>query len=343
MKYHQILIVDDDPGTIQVLGSVLSDVGEIRVATDGKSALRLAREALPDLILLDAEMPDMTGFQVCETLKADRELAAVPVIFITSHCEDAFEIAGLEMGAADFIGKPINPPLVLARVKTQLRVKDLTDELLRISTIDALTGMPNREHFDHSLERECLRARRSAEPICLLLVDVDRFTLFNNRYGYQAGDECLRTVAMALAIACLRPADVVARFNGQEFAILLPLTERRGAEHVARRVLDSMEKLRIPDGSSTSAPHVTCSIGIACYDQYSKNWEEASPEWRLPDGKRDGASPGRLVKTARTALSFAKHAGRARARLLDISDFDNPGVARDIVASPRDQAPLERV
>jgi diguanylate cyclase (GGDEF)-like protein len=343
MKHHQILIVDDDPGTIQVLGSVLSDVGEIRVATDGRSALRLAREALPDLILLDAEMPDMTGFQVCETLKADRELAAVPVIFITSHCEDAFEVAGLEMGAVDFIGKPINPPLVLARVKTQLRVKDLTDELLRISTMDALTGMPNRGHFEHSLERECLRARRSAGPICLLLVDVDRFTLFNNRYGYQVGDECLRTVAKGLSIACLRPADVAARFNGQEFGILLPQTDRRGAEHVARRVLDSMEKLRIPDESSTGAPHVTCSIGIACFDQYSKNWADAPAQWRLPDGKRDGASPGRLVKTARTALSFAKHAGRGRARLLDISDFDNPGVARDIVATPRDPAPLERV
>lgn len=343
MKYHQILIVDDDPGTIQVLGSVLSNVGEIRVATDGRSALRLAREALPDLILLDAEMPDMTGFQVCETLKADRELAGVPVIFITSHCEAAFEVAGLEMGAADFIGKPINAPLVLARVKTQLRVKDLTDELLRISRIDVLTGMPNRGHFDHSLERECLRARRSAEPISLLLIDVDRFTIFNNRYGYHAGDECLRTIAIALSIACLRPADVVARFNGQEFGILLPHTDRRGAEHVARRVLDSMEKLRIPDESSTATPHVTCSIGIACYDRYTKNWEEASAEWRLPDGKRDGVSAGHLVKTARTALSFAKHAGRARARLLDICDRDDPGAAREIVATPRDQALLARV
>jgi DNA-binding response OmpR family regulator len=115
---HQtILIVDDDPGTIKILGSILRDVGELRVATNGRDALRLAREVVPDLILLDAEMPDLTGFQVCETLQADRELADVPVIFVTSHGEAAFEVAGL---GKDFIAKPFNAALVLSRVKRQL-------------------------------------------------------------------------------------------------------------------------------------------------------------------------------------------------------------------------------
>lgn len=134
-----ILLVDDDPGTVQLLGRILSDSGNLRFATSGEDALRLARESAPDLMLLDAEMPGMSGFQVLEALKAEPALADVPVIFVTSHSEAAFEVAGFEMGAADFLAKPVSAPLVLARVKTQLRVKRMGDEFRRIATTDGLT------------------------------------------------------------------------------------------------------------------------------------------------------------------------------------------------------------
>ncbi|HUD24860.1 MAG TPA: response regulator [Burkholderiaceae bacterium] len=123
MTHRTILIVDDDPGTVKVLGKILRDVGDLRVATNGHDALRLAREVAPDLILLDAEMPDLTGFQVCETLRADRELADVPVIFVTSHGEAAFEVAGLGNG---FIAKPFNAAVVLASVKRHLGSVELS-------------------------------------------------------------------------------------------------------------------------------------------------------------------------------------------------------------------------
>ena len=330
-----ILLVDDDPGTIQLLGRILSDLGNLRFATSGEDALRLARESAPDLMLLDAEMPGMSGFQVCEALKADPALADVPVIFVTSHSEAAFEVAGFELGAADFIAKPVSAPLVLARVKTQLRVKHMADELRRIATIDVLTGVANRRRFDESLEREWRRARRSGEPLALLMIDVDHFKPFNDRYGHPAGDACLRSVAQALVGASLRPADLVARYGGEEFVVLLPQTPRGGAEHVAHDVLDAVEALGIAHEASLTARHVTVSVGVACYDDDSECWVAPSAASRFADDLRARCSPIDLVQAADKALYSAKHAGRAQARLLDIADVDTPQLARDIAPSAR--------
>ena len=187
MNDDNILLVDDDPGAIQVLGRILSGSGNLRFATSGEDGLRLARESAPDLILLDAEMPGMSGFQVCKALKADPALADVPVIFVTGHSASTFEVAGFELGAADFIAKPVVPPLFLARVKTQLRVKRTADEARRIATIDVLTGVANRRRFDESLSQEWRRARRSGSALALLMIDVDHFKRFTERHGHPAG------------------------------------------------------------------------------------------------------------------------------------------------------------
>jgi PleD family two-component response regulator len=139
-----ILLVDDDPGAIQLMGHILASVGKLRFATNGNDALRLARDSAPDLILLDAEMPGMSGFELLKTLKAESSLADVPVIFITSHNEAGFEVSALDMGAADFIAKPFRSSRVLARVRTQLRAKHMADELRRTATIDGVIGVANR-------------------------------------------------------------------------------------------------------------------------------------------------------------------------------------------------------
>src|ERR1700733_11356807 len=235
-----ILLVDDDPGAIQLMGRILADVGKLRFATNGKDALRLARDSAPDLILLDAEMPGMSGFELLRTLKAESSLADVPVIFITSHSEAGFEVSALDMGAADFIAKPLRSSRVLARVRAQLRVKHMADELRRTATTDALTGVANRRQFDELLEREWLRTRRSGEPVSLLMIDVDHFKLYNDLYGHPKGDICLRQVAQVLMRASRRPADVVARYGGEEFMILLPQTPRQGAQPVAPQVLEAV-------------------------------------------------------------------------------------------------------
>ena len=301
MKSSSILLVDDDPLIIHRLSRILSEVADLRFATDGETALRLAREALPDLILLDSEMPGLSGFQVCEILKADPDFADVAVIFVTSHSDTAVHIAGLELGAVDFIAKPISEPLLLARVKTQLRIKRLTDELRRTSTMDVLTQISNRRRFDERLSAEWLRCTRDKTPIAVLLIDVDYFKRFNDHYGHPEGDACLRAVASVLEQSCHRPADLVARYGGEEFAVLLPGVALVGAQRVARRILDAMDALAYPHAGSTFAQHVTVSIGIGVLDSVPQTCSE-----------RD------VIASADKALYAAKGAGRAQAWALDV-------------------------
>ena len=329
-----ILLVDDDPGTIRVLAAILADIGNLAFATGGADALRMAHESIPDLIILDAEMPGMNGFLVCEALKADRELADVPVIFITSHREPEFEVSGFEVGAADFIAKPVNAALVLARVKAQLRVKHLADESHRLAMTDGLTGVANRRRFDESLDREWNSARRAGDGLALLMIDVDHFKAFNDLYGHPAGDACLLSLAQAMTSACVRPADLVARYGGEEFAVLLPKTSRSGAEHVAHTVLEAVDALVIAHAGSATAAHVTVSIGIASCDADSACWMPVSVDLRLA-GRASGRRFAKdLVHAADKALYAAKNAGRARASAQAVDDLDTATPAHDIARRP---------
>ena len=325
-----ILIVDDDLVAIRSMGRILGGLGRIQFACSGTDALRLVRESMPALILLDGEMPGMSGFAVCEALKADAALAHIPVIFVTSHVECEFEVAGFELGAVDFIAKPVSPPLLVARVKTQLRIKHLTDALRHSAATDALTQIANRRSFDESMRREWSRARRSGEALSVLMIDVDHFKLFNDRYGHGAGDRCLQAVAQALVESSLRPADLAARYGGEEFVMLLPVTDRTGAAHVAARVLEAVARLQIEHAASSTAGHVTVSVGLASYDEQSDAWTGAGIESRLLEGGGAPASPMQMLRAADKALYVAKHAGRAQAWMLDVADVEVPDRASPV-------------
>ena len=165
-----LLLVDDDPTIIQVLSRILSDYSSVRFATTGADALQLADEERPDLILLDAQLGDMSGLQVCEALKADLALADIPVIFVSSLQESELEVAVLEMGAVDFIRKPFNASQVTARVNMQLKLKRLADDLRQLSRVDALTALPNERALDEQLARELLRGAESKQSLSVVLV-----------------------------------------------------------------------------------------------------------------------------------------------------------------------------
>lgn len=332
---HDILLVDDDPGAIQLMGRILAGVGKLRFATNGRDALRLASEAAPDLILLDAEMPGLSGFEVLGALKADPALADVPVIFVTSHAEPDFEVAGLELGAADFIAKPVHAPLLLTRVKTQLRLKHLADALRRVAMTDSLTGLANRRSLDEALAREWRLARRNGHALALLMIDVDHFKQFNDCYGHPAGDACLEAVARAAVGVSMRPTDLVARIGGEEFVMLLPHTPREGAGFMAQRVLEAVGALAIEHANSPSAGHVTVSIGVACYDEASGCWVEPSGDSGFASRLPNPCSMANLMRAADLALYAAKHGGRAQAWLLDIADIDAPTLAQPIPPAER--------
>ncbi|MDR7269228.1 diguanylate cyclase (GGDEF)-like protein [Pelomonas saccharophila] len=236
----RVLLVDDDPGMIQMLGRLLSGYTQLRFAMDGVQALAIAQTWQPELVLLDAEMPVMDGFEVCRRLKADPLLAEVPVIFVTQHTDARVEAVVFELGAADFVAKPVAGPALRARVAMQLRLHRTAQHLVRLSRRDALTGLVERAQFDEELELECRRARRSGQPLALLLASLQGLAAYLERHGRGAADNALRHVAGLAQQALRRPADLVARHGENVFALLLPDTTAAGAAALAQRLQQAL-------------------------------------------------------------------------------------------------------
>ena len=290
----RILIVDDAMENIQILHQALQDEHDVLFAMNGAKALHIAQHQLPDLILLDAVMPDMDGYAVCAALRASAATRDIPIIFVTALKTPEDETRALDAGAADFISKPVNAAVVRARVRTQLTVKRQSDALRELTLTDGLTGVSNRRAFDEKLQGEWRRCARAQVPMALILVDIDHFKLYNDYYGHQAGDACLQQVGAAMRRAAMRPQDMVARYGGEEFAILLPHEDVGGAEAVAHKVLDEIAALCILHQRSTAGPHMTVSMGVASM---------------TPSDKVD---PGQLIKAADALLYDAKASGRNR-------------------------------
>jgi diguanylate cyclase (GGDEF)-like protein len=289
-----VLIVDDQPINIQALYQIFARDHRVLMATGGAKALKMCIDDPPDIILLDVVMPQMDGHEVCARLKADAATRHIPVIFVTAHTDAELETKGLALGAVDFIAKPFNPAVVRARVDTHLTLKAHSDLLRQMVFLDGLTGVANRRCFDQKLSAEWRRAARHARPLAILMLDVDHFKRYNDRYGHQAGDDCLRQVASAIKGCLLRPGDLVSRYGGEEFACTLPETDFAGALKVARTIEQRIRGLQIAHADSDACDVVTVSIGVAV----------TTPE---PDGE-----PTRLLGLADAQLYEAKRSGRGR-------------------------------
>ena len=322
-----ILLVDDDPTVAAALSGVLREFGRVRYARSGSEALRLAHESVTDLVLLDINLPDLSGFEICKSLKHSAELSDVAIIFITSDAEQ--EVEGLSCGAVDFITKPPRPAQVAARVRIHLCMRQM-HMLLRLSAAtDPLTGLANRRAFDEALQREWLRCQRMASPIAIASVDVDHFKAYNDHYGHPAGDECLRAVSQALRKAARRPADVLARCGGEEFAILLPDTDAYGACCAVERALSAVAGLKLAHARSTTAEYLTVSAGVTAYDPSCDNW--GMPQRNSGSGLAQQLAPtADLVATCDRALYAAKQGGRNHARFLSLNDRETAERAVDL-------------
>ena len=260
---ESVLIVDDTPINIQVLVQALRSSYRMRVANGGKDALSIAEsDDPPDIILLDIMMPEMDGYEVCRRLKQNPQTMRIPVIFVTAISDSDNEAYGLNLGAVDYISKPFSIPVVKARVRTHLQLKQRTDMLEKMSMVDGLTGIANRRSFDQRLEHEWGRGKRNGNHISLIMIDIDNFKAYNDNYGHGAGDECLRLVANAIQSSLSRSADFVGRYGGEEFVVLLPDCKEDGALKVSENIRRKVEELNIIHEFSGTADHVTISLGF---------------------------------------------------------------------------------
>ena len=290
-----ILIVDDQTSNIKLLAAILGDDYRVRVATNGLDALKLAEGTpQPDLILLDIMMPDMDGYEVCRRLKGNASTQNIPVIFITALSSESDEEKGLNLGAVDYIAKPLSAPIVRARVRNHAILKRKADLLESLAHIDSLTNIANRRRLDHALHLEWRRCQRAGAPLALLMIDIDAFKAYNDHFGHGQGDVCLRRVADCLAAGIQRPGDLIARFGGEEFAILLPETDLAAAAQIGERLREQIEAKRIPHAPAQKYEVVTISVGCAAV---------------LPDESMKFQD---LIDKADRNLYTAKHSGRNR-------------------------------
>lgn len=290
----KLLVVDDQRINILVLNELFRNDCEVFMATNGEQALQICRAQLPDLVLLDVQMDGIDGFEVCRRLKADAESRNIPVIFITAQGGEADEVRGLQLGAVDFIAKPINPVIVRARVQTHLTLKLQSDLLRSMALFDGLTGVPNRRKFDEQLVRDWRQSQREQTALSVILIDVDHFKRYNDHYGHQAGDAALQAVARVLDGTLKRPHDLLARYGGEEFVGVLPNTGLSEAVELAERMQAGVRALNLEHSGSPEAQVVTISLGVATVVA------------------RSDLAPQALVEAADQQLYAAKQAGRAR-------------------------------
>ncbi|MBU4319176.1 MAG: diguanylate cyclase [Proteobacteria bacterium] len=317
-----ILVVDDFYDARILLERILKKGGfsDIVMAASAKEAftlLGLGTTTKPrenfDLILMDLVMPEIDGIAALTHIKENDALRDIPIIMVTAQDEVESLKTALDSGALDYIAKPVNRIELLARVRSGLKLKQeidrrkdnekkllaMNETLQRLSFVDGLTGIPNRRYFDQLLDQEFRRASRDKRWLSMIMIDIDYFKNYNDTYGHQQGDTCLKCLAQIFRYALMRPADFVARYGGEEFAAVLPDTDIQGAMILAENIQTKLTEARISHGSSKVSDMVTVSLGVG-------SW--------VPD---KSAKPSDLILDVDKALYRAKWDGRNRIRRTD--------------------------
>jgi diguanylate cyclase (GGDEF)-like protein len=259
-QIQQVLIVDDDPVSISILQEWLKDTYQLNTAENGQQAIDNIAQHMPDLILLDVQMPIMDGFTTFKNLKQTPKYANIPIVFISGE-SNVDEAKCLNLGAVDFVSKPFVKEIVKARVAMHMALKQKNDLLLAKGLTDDLTQVPNRRAYKERITEELSRSKRDKTPLSLLMIDLDKFKLYKENYGYLAGDQCLQKVASFLSLHLKRPADFIARISGEEFIVILPNTTLDGAHEIAVKLKNSVASLAYEHAFSTHKV-MTVSIGV---------------------------------------------------------------------------------
>ena len=313
-----VLIVDDSPNDLAQISGILKDLYKVTIANSGERALELAKtDAPPDILLLDIMMPVMDGYETCRRLKASPETRDIPVIFLTAKTEIEDEAKGFELGAVDYIAKPISPPVVLARIQTHLQLKRMRDNLKDINEFleaevqrrkqaeermhhtalhDSLTGLSNRVLFGDRLQQAIATAARDKTHVAVVYIDLDRFKPVNDTFGHGVGDLLLKQAGQRM-LDSVRKSDTVARIGDDEFAvILLSIKIVKDAVTVAETIRLALNQ---PFELADQNVSISASIGIAIYPEHGRDEIE-------------------LTKNADSAMHNAKASGRDKVELFQL-------------------------
>lgn len=311
----RVLLVDDQKIVAEAFRRLCATVDDVEMeyCADPAEAIKAAIAFQPTVILQDLVMPNIDGLQLLSLFRSDPATKSVPIIVLSTKEDPKVKSEAFAIGASDYLVKFPDSIEVLARIrahsrsylaqqqrdKAYLALRQMKVELERknaeleaLSCRDGLTGILNRRGFDDYLSKEWLRAVREPRELGLLLIDIDFFKPFNDNYGHQGGDECLRRVAQALGASLKRPSDIVARYGGEEFAVVLPDTSLGGASKIAEELRAGVEALNVPHAYSQATDHVTISIGVASI---------------IPSPNQ---TPEELIEIADKGLYEAKHQGR---------------------------------
>ncbi|MBN2031303.1 diguanylate cyclase [bacterium] len=304
---HTVLVVEDETNNRFLLKTYLSSDGyKVQLAKNGEEALKMVAENPPSAIILDVLLPNMNGFEVCRKLKSSEVTSFIPVIMVTALHGNEERIKGIEVGADDFIQKPINRVELLTRIKSLLRIKRLHEalelkvnelekaktKLRKLAVTDGLTSLYNYRAFRQQLRQEISRSRRFNLPVSLLIMDFDHFKVYNDLFGHPNGDKVLKLFAKRV-YQNIRDVDCLARYGGEEFVLILPGTDKKAAKTVAEKIRRLVEQTSFPHEEKLPDKRVTVSVGVASFPQDTDDEET-------------------LIKLTDKALYRAKKSGRNR-------------------------------
>lgn len=310
----KILLVEDARSVVKVMTARLSSYGhDVVHAENGQVAVDLFEKESPDLILMDIEMPVMNGFEAANRIRAveaNQQWAWTPIIFLTSSDTVQNLVTAIEAGGDDFMSKMVPEPVLKAKMKAMSRIAALRHSLSianrKLQTLadhDGLTGLCNRRSMDARIEEFWMEPQSNAALYAVLMLDIDNFKKYNDHYGHQAGDDCLRQVAIAIEGATevanvdgVTKGAFVARYGGEEFAVLIPGASQFVLESFSTSILNAVRQLAIKHDKNADWGIVTVSIGGHCVDTVSAEIKD-------------------LFRAADARLYRAKNNGRNRAEI----------------------------
>ena len=260
----KILLVDDDRLNTAILRKSLELFDNVYSVYSGQDAIEFCQKNLPDIVLLDVMMPGLDGYVTCQMLRTIDGMENCPIIFSTSLTSIEDEIKCWEAGGNDFISKPVSPLTLLMRVQAHIRLKLQCDEQKSIAIFDSLTGLRNKYFFEGYYQQQVHLSLRNKTDLSLLVLDIDYFENYKNYYGHRQADLCLILMAKTVSDLLHRPTDIVVRYEGEKFVVVLPSTDIQGARFIANEIINQFKKQAIPNSQSPQGI-VTLRTGLASF------------------------------------------------------------------------------